>query len=165
MKAQADQHAANVLPIIKEAQRPGANTLRAVAEALNARGIATARGGSWHAMSVKNMLDRVALVAGAANIIGLAVTLMLTGTISVMLECTVARSSSAGPWSQATWPKRLAGAPGRARCNHRRWVEPTYDKPVLLPEQRGASLVMNNIIYIVGLVVVVGAVLAFFGLR
>ena len=42
VKAQANQHAANVLPIIKEAQRAGANT-RAVAEAPNARGIATAR--------------------------------------------------------------------------------------------------------------------------
>lgn len=58
IKASADQHAANVLPIIKEAQKAGATTLRAVAEALNARGISTARGGSWHAMSVKNVLDR-----------------------------------------------------------------------------------------------------------
>jgi DNA invertase Pin-like site-specific DNA recombinase len=58
IKASADQHAANVLPIIKEAQKAGASTLRAVAEALNARGISTARGGSWHAMSVKNILDR-----------------------------------------------------------------------------------------------------------
>jgi DNA invertase Pin-like site-specific DNA recombinase len=58
IKAGADQHAANVLPIIREAQRAGATSLRAVAEALNARGISTARGGSWHAMSVKNVLDR-----------------------------------------------------------------------------------------------------------
>ena len=58
IKASADQHAANVLPIIKEAQNAGATSLRAVAEALNARGISTARGGSWHAMSVKNVLDR-----------------------------------------------------------------------------------------------------------
>jgi DNA invertase Pin-like site-specific DNA recombinase len=58
IRAGADQHAANVLPIIKEAQKAGATTLRAVAEALNARGISTARGGSWHAMSVKNVLDR-----------------------------------------------------------------------------------------------------------
>ena len=58
IKAGADQHAANVLPIIREAQRAGATTLRAIAEALNARGISTARGGSWHAMSVKNVLDR-----------------------------------------------------------------------------------------------------------
>jgi len=58
IKASADQHAANVLPIIKEAQKAGATSLRAVADALNARGISTARGGSWHAMSVKNVLDR-----------------------------------------------------------------------------------------------------------
>jgi DNA invertase Pin-like site-specific DNA recombinase len=58
IKAGADKHAANVLPIIKEAQRAGATTLRQIAEALNARGVATARGGQWHAMSVKNMLDR-----------------------------------------------------------------------------------------------------------
>jgi DNA invertase Pin-like site-specific DNA recombinase len=58
IKASADQHAANVLPLIKEAQKAGATSLRAVAEALNARGISTARGGSWHAMSVKNVLDR-----------------------------------------------------------------------------------------------------------
>jgi len=58
IKAGADQHAANILPIIREAQNAGATTLRALAEALNARGISTARGGSWHAMSVKNVLDR-----------------------------------------------------------------------------------------------------------
>jgi DNA invertase Pin-like site-specific DNA recombinase len=58
IKAAADQHAANIRPIIREAQKAGATTLRAVAEALSARGISTARGGSWHAMSVKNMLER-----------------------------------------------------------------------------------------------------------
>jgi DNA invertase Pin-like site-specific DNA recombinase len=58
IKAGADHHAANVLPIIREAQKAGATTLRAVTAALNARGIVTARGGSWHAMSVKNVLDR-----------------------------------------------------------------------------------------------------------
>lgn len=60
IRAGADQHAANVLPIIREAQKAGATSLRAVAEALNARGISTARGGSWHATSVKNVLDRQA---------------------------------------------------------------------------------------------------------
>jgi DNA invertase Pin-like site-specific DNA recombinase len=58
IKAGADQHAANILPIIREAQKAGATTLRAVADALNARGISTPRGGAWHAMSVKNVLDR-----------------------------------------------------------------------------------------------------------
>jgi len=41
-----------VLPIIREIQRAGAKTLRAVAEALNARGVPTARGGRWQAMTV-----------------------------------------------------------------------------------------------------------------
>ncbi len=58
VQAQADKHAANVLPLIREAQRAGATSLREIAEALNARGVATARGGQWHAMSVKNMLER-----------------------------------------------------------------------------------------------------------
>lgn len=45
-KAQADAFAAQVAPIIAEAQggRAGAATLQAVADALNARGIATATG-------------------------------------------------------------------------------------------------------------------------
>jgi DNA invertase Pin-like site-specific DNA recombinase len=56
--AAADQHAANVLPIIRDIQRAGATTLRAIADALNARGIATARGGRWYAMTVSNLLAR-----------------------------------------------------------------------------------------------------------
>jgi DNA invertase Pin-like site-specific DNA recombinase len=58
IQAEADRHAANVLPIIREARKAGATTLREIAAALNARGIATARGGLWYATSVKNMLDR-----------------------------------------------------------------------------------------------------------
>src|SRR5881394_3714735 len=55
---EADRFAANVLPIIREAQKAGATTLRELAAALNARGIATARGGQWHAKSVSNILER-----------------------------------------------------------------------------------------------------------
>jgi DNA invertase Pin-like site-specific DNA recombinase len=58
IKAVADRHAANVIPIIREIQRAGAKTLRDIAAALNARGISTARGGQWHAMTVKNLLAR-----------------------------------------------------------------------------------------------------------
>ncbi|MDA9401501.1 recombinase family protein [Bradyrhizobium sp. CCBAU 45389] len=58
VKAEADRYAANVLPIIREAQKAGASTLRQVAEALNARGIPTARGGRWYAQSVANILER-----------------------------------------------------------------------------------------------------------
>ena len=58
VRAEADRYAANVLPIIREAQKAGARTLREIADALNARGIATARGGLWYAQSVANILER-----------------------------------------------------------------------------------------------------------
>ncbi len=57
-KAGADRHAANVLPIIQQVQAAGGRTLREVADALNARGIATPRGGKWYATSIKNLLER-----------------------------------------------------------------------------------------------------------
>jgi DNA invertase Pin-like site-specific DNA recombinase len=56
--AAADKFADNVLPFIREAQKAGASSLRDIAAALNARGIATARGGQWHAKSVSNILER-----------------------------------------------------------------------------------------------------------
>lgn len=55
---EAERFAANVLPIIREAQKAGASTLRQIADALNARGIPTARGGQWYAQSVANILER-----------------------------------------------------------------------------------------------------------
>jgi DNA invertase Pin-like site-specific DNA recombinase len=58
IKANADRQAANVLPIIREIQKAGASTLRDLADALNARGIPTARGGKWYAASVRNVLSR-----------------------------------------------------------------------------------------------------------
>jgi DNA invertase Pin-like site-specific DNA recombinase len=60
LRAGADNHAANVLPVIAQIQKSGATTLRAIAEALNARGIQTPRGRRWEAMSVKNALARAA---------------------------------------------------------------------------------------------------------
>jgi len=59
IKALADQHAANVLPVVREIRRAGATSLRQIADALNARGITTPRGGRWHASSVRNVLARV----------------------------------------------------------------------------------------------------------
>ena len=58
IKALADQQAANVLPIIREIQRTGATSLHQIADALNARGISTPRGGKWYAKSVSNVLAR-----------------------------------------------------------------------------------------------------------
>src|SRR5262249_13647617 len=54
IEANADRHAANVLPIIREIKRAGATSLRAIADALNARGVPTARGGRWQAQTVSN---------------------------------------------------------------------------------------------------------------
>ncbi len=54
----AERHAANVIPVIREIQRVGAESLRDIADALNARGVATPRGGRWHATSVRNALAR-----------------------------------------------------------------------------------------------------------
>jgi hypothetical protein len=45
-----------VLPVIKDIRKTGAKSLRAIADALNARGIATPRGGKWYAASVSNVL-------------------------------------------------------------------------------------------------------------
>jgi DNA invertase Pin-like site-specific DNA recombinase len=58
IKASADRSAANIVPIIKSIKRAGATSLREIAEALNARGIATPRGGKWYAQSVANVLAR-----------------------------------------------------------------------------------------------------------
>ena len=58
IEANADRHAANVLPIIQEIRRAGTRSLRAIAEALNARGVRTARGGRWQAQTVHNTLAR-----------------------------------------------------------------------------------------------------------
>jgi Recombinase len=57
-KTLADRHADNVRPIIREIQSAGAETLQAVADALNARGVPTARGGRWYAVTVRNVIRR-----------------------------------------------------------------------------------------------------------
>jgi DNA invertase Pin-like site-specific DNA recombinase len=57
IRANADRQAANVLPVIREIQN-GASSLRDLADALNARGIPTSRGGRWYATSVRNVLSR-----------------------------------------------------------------------------------------------------------
>ena len=54
----ADIFAANVLPVIRQLQAKGITATRAIAEALNARGLRTARGGAWHHSTVRNLLAR-----------------------------------------------------------------------------------------------------------
>ncbi len=54
-KALALAHAENVLPVVEQIRAGGAS-LRQIAAELNARGIKTARGGKWHATTVRNIL-------------------------------------------------------------------------------------------------------------
>jgi DNA invertase Pin-like site-specific DNA recombinase len=52
----ADALARNVLPVIREIQAGSVRSYLAIARALNARGIPTARGGHWHDSTVRNAL-------------------------------------------------------------------------------------------------------------
>ena len=54
----ANAFAANVRPIIKDIQASGVSSLRGVARALTARGVPTARGGSWSDVQVAAVLRR-----------------------------------------------------------------------------------------------------------
>lgn len=58
-KAAADAFSANVLPSIERVKAAGVTDLRGIADALNARGVKTARGGAWHPTSVARVLARV----------------------------------------------------------------------------------------------------------
>lgn len=58
--ATANRHAANVVPIIREVRKAGATSLQEIADALNARGVHTARGGLWHPNTVKRVMERSA---------------------------------------------------------------------------------------------------------
>jgi DNA invertase Pin-like site-specific DNA recombinase len=52
----ASEWAADVLPIIKDIRKHGAESLREIAAALNKRGIETRRGGQWSAVQVARVL-------------------------------------------------------------------------------------------------------------
>ncbi|ULB12588.1 recombinase family protein (plasmid) [Cereibacter azotoformans] len=53
----ADRHAASVLHFVRQHAGQGAS-LRQIASDLNAQGVRTARGGAWHAGTVRNILAR-----------------------------------------------------------------------------------------------------------
>jgi len=54
----ADDYAKATLPVVREIQGLGYTTLTAIADMLNRRKIHTARGGKFHATTVKNLLAR-----------------------------------------------------------------------------------------------------------
>jgi hypothetical protein len=63
IKDAADRHAADLLPVIHDLRAEGHFSLRQLASALNRRRFRTARGGQWHATSVKNLLARITFEA------------------------------------------------------------------------------------------------------
>jgi DNA invertase Pin-like site-specific DNA recombinase len=54
----ADALAEKLAPILRSIRIEGATTHRAIAQALNRRGIKSPRGGAWHPSSVANLLSR-----------------------------------------------------------------------------------------------------------
>jgi DNA invertase Pin-like site-specific DNA recombinase len=59
VQTQADQRAAALREILSELQAAGLESLGAIAEALNARGVRTPRGRQWHRSTVASLLRRV----------------------------------------------------------------------------------------------------------
>jgi 2-keto-4-pentenoate hydratase len=59
-KSEADRFANNIAPVIRDIQSSGITSHRAIARALTARGVATARGGEWTAVQVGAILQRKA---------------------------------------------------------------------------------------------------------
>jgi DNA invertase Pin-like site-specific DNA recombinase len=67
LQARAQARAADLADTVKELQAGGAMSQRALAEALNGRGITAPRGGSWSSVQVGRLLDRLdPFVASAA---------------------------------------------------------------------------------------------------
>jgi DNA invertase Pin-like site-specific DNA recombinase len=57
---EAERFAANTLPVIESIRKAGIETLSGIADAMNARGIPSARGTRWYASSVRNVMMRQA---------------------------------------------------------------------------------------------------------
>lgn len=58
-RVQADAFAAAILPAIVQARAAGATSYQEVADALNARGIPTARGRRWNRVQVRRIEVRI----------------------------------------------------------------------------------------------------------
>jgi DNA invertase Pin-like site-specific DNA recombinase len=75
LMARAQERASDLAATIKELQAAGCESLRAIAEGLEGRGIPAARGGKWSAVQVARLLDRAGLSRpfepGVANAVGL----------------------------------------------------------------------------------------------
>jgi DNA invertase Pin-like site-specific DNA recombinase len=59
VKRNAEERARKLADVVKEIQTKGTASLKGIADELNRQGITTARGGLWHASSVKNLISRL----------------------------------------------------------------------------------------------------------
>lgn len=66
VKREANAFAANVLPIIEQIKASGATSYNAIAKALNDRAVRTAKGGTWAAATVRNIMLRNPMLDKAA---------------------------------------------------------------------------------------------------
>lgn len=60
VRSMADEHARRLKPVVDALAQEGVTSLGGIADALNARGMLTPRGGHWHKSSVRNLLARLA---------------------------------------------------------------------------------------------------------
>lgn len=65
-KASADAFALNVLPVIDQVKAQGVTSYNGIAQALNVRGVRTARGGTWQAATVRKIILRAPTLKAAA---------------------------------------------------------------------------------------------------
>lgn len=65
-KASADAFALNVLPVIEQVKAQGVTSYNGIAQALNVRGVRTARGGTWQAATVRKIILRAPTLKAAA---------------------------------------------------------------------------------------------------
>jgi len=59
---EAKRFAANLMPIVEAIRASGVTTLAGLADALNARGVRSRRGGRWHISAVQNLIARAGLL-------------------------------------------------------------------------------------------------------
>jgi hypothetical protein len=64
----ADEFVSGLLPVVLSIHQTGAETLEAMSQALNQRGIRTARPGKWRPSSVANLLTRARRTSSFAGI-------------------------------------------------------------------------------------------------
>jgi len=58
-RAAADRFAHQIKPVITDLRASGITSIRALAEALNRRQVATAAGGQWHPQTVHRLIQRI----------------------------------------------------------------------------------------------------------